>query len=64
MDVRRYLADLINRLEAGKIEPALAGRAGYLANILLRAIEAGELEDRVKALEDALSRNGQPGGQP
>lgn len=50
-DVRRYLADLINRLEAGQIEPAVAGRCGFLCNILLRAIEGGLLEDRVAALE-------------
>jgi hypothetical protein len=51
-DVRRYLADLINRLEAGQIDPGVAGRAGYLSNILIRVIEGSDFEARLKALED------------
>ncbi len=50
-DVRRYLASLINRLEKGEIESTVAGRAAYISNILLRAIENGEFERRIEALE-------------
>lgn len=50
-DVRRYLASLINRTEAGEVEPSLAGRLGYLANSLAKVIETGDLERRVSELE-------------
>ena len=53
-DVRRLLASVINRLETGQIEPPLAGRITYTANVLLRAIEARDLlnmESRLRALE-------------
>jgi hypothetical protein len=50
-DVRRYLANLINRTEAGKVEPGTAGKLGYLASILTRVIEGSDLEKRVEALE-------------
>lgn len=50
-DVRRYLANLINRTEAGKVDPGLAGKLGYLANSLAKIIEGSELEKRVDVLE-------------
>lgn len=50
-DLRRYLADCINRLEMNEITPEKARTAGYLAQHLLRAIENTELEDRLAKLE-------------
>lgn len=50
-DIRRYLASLINRTEGGEVEPALAGRLGYLANSLARVIETNDLEKRLSDLE-------------
>ena len=50
-DVRRYLANLINRVEGGQIEPDVAAKIGYLINILIRCIEGSELEQRVTDLE-------------
>jgi hypothetical protein len=53
-DVRRYLASLINRVEADEITPEKAGRLTYISNVLLRAIECGHLEEldkRLMALE-------------
>ena len=54
-DVRRYLANLINRTEQGKVEPGLAGKLGYLANSLARIIEGSTLEKRIEALEKELA---------
>ena len=54
-DVRRYVANLINRTDAGEVEPGLAGRLGYLANILVRVIEGSSLEERVRTLEGLLN---------
>ena len=53
-DVRRYLANLINRTEDGTVDPSLAGRLGYLANSLARVIEGSDLERRVEDLEKRL----------
>ena len=53
-DVRRYLANLINRTEKGTVEPGLAGKLGYLANSLARIIEGSDLENRVFSLEKEI----------
>ena len=55
-DSRRYLANLINRVEHGEVDAAVAGRLGFLINILLRSIEGSSLEDRVKKLELKMER--------
>ena len=54
-DMRRYLAHLINSTEAGGIEPQTAGRLAYISNILLKAIEGTELQQRIEVLEQKIS---------
>ena len=54
-DVRRYLAYLINSTGAGEIEPQTAGRLAYIANILLKSIEASELEKRIEEIEQKIA---------
>jgi len=51
LDLRRYLANLINRVEQGETSPEMASKLGYLSNILLRVIEGSDLEKRIEALE-------------
>jgi hypothetical protein len=54
-DVRKYLADLIHRLEEaneGNMDAALAGRLAYISNILLGAIKDSDIERRIQALEE------------
>ena len=53
-DVRRFLANTINKLKDDELKPEKAGRMGYLANILLRAIEGNEVEKRLESIEDLL----------
>jgi len=55
-DVRRFLARIINQLEAGQIDPSIAGKLGYLTGILTRVIEGSDLENRVSTLEKDLER--------
>lgn len=57
-DVRRYVADLINRVESGMINEARASRLGNLANILCGMIRTGELETRLAALEEVAKQEG------
>jgi len=53
------MANLINRTEAGEVDPAVAGKLGYLASILHRVIEGGDLEERLAKLEKQfLSKGG------
>ncbi len=53
-DVRRYLADLINRTEAKKIDANLARGLTYMVSILMRAIEGSDLEARIAELEKKI----------
>ncbi len=57
-DVRRYLATLINRLDRGdvsELDPKVAGRLAYIANILVGAIKDSDIECRLAALEGRLN---------
>ncbi len=53
-DVRRFLADTVNRLNKDEIKPDKASKLGYLCQILARVIETNDLEKRVEALENEL----------
>lgn len=55
-DLRRYLAGLINRTEAGKIEANLARGLTYMTSILMRAIEGSDLEKRIEELEKKIMK--------
>lgn len=55
-DVSRLLAKTINQLLRGEITEQRAGKVGYLANVLLRALEASDLEKRVEHLERRLDQ--------
>jgi len=54
-DVRRLLSRIINQVMAGEIEIGKANCIGQLSNIMLRAMEKGELELRIEELERLLS---------
>ena len=56
-DLRRYVANLINRTEKGDVEANLAGKLGYLVSLLAKLIETSELEKRVEELEEALNNS-------
>jgi hypothetical protein len=57
-DVRRYLAGLINRVEAGELEEVKASRLTYISNVLLRAIECNHLEELDKRLTALEAKEG------
>ena len=54
-DVRKFLADLVNRLNRNEIDVARAGRLGYLASILVGVLRDSDLETRIRALEARLA---------
>ena len=53
-DVRMFLADVANRLNRGDIDPMVAGKLGYLLQILSRVIMDDDIALRVKNLEEKI----------
>ena len=53
-EVSDLLADSINRLRRGQLDPRIANALGYLASVLLRSLEQGPLEERMARLEASL----------
>jgi hypothetical protein len=56
-DVRRLLSATINEVRRGEVEPNIAAKIGYLANILLAAfkeIKSEEMYERMQELDELL----------
>jgi len=56
-DVRRYLAGLLNRYEAGEIDETHLKACAYVSNILTSTIKDSDLEERIEKLEQELNGN-------
>jgi len=54
-DVTRLLAETINQVRRGEIDPRISNAVGYLAGILLKAKERDELEQRLARLESIIA---------
>ena len=50
--VRDVLAEAMTQIRCRKLDPKLGNALAYVASSLLRAIELGDLEGRLKALEE------------
>jgi hypothetical protein len=61
-DVVALLGQTINQVRRGELDPRVGNAVGYLGSVLLRAIEGGELERRIAALEGRPS-NGRAGAR-
>jgi hypothetical protein len=59
-EVSAFLARSINDVLRGALDPRVANSAGYLANILLRSLEQGPLEERLARLEASLGISKDP----
>ena len=53
-DVSVLLGESINQVRRGQLDPRVANAIGYLASVLLRALEQGSIEDRLKKIEATL----------
>jgi len=53
-DVVALLSETINQVRKGQIDPRVANAIGYLANVLIKASEQGELEKRISEVESLL----------
>lgn len=54
LDVRRFLASVLTRMESGEIEAGLGSRLAYVSNVLLKALELSAIERRIESLEAQL----------
>ena len=50
-DVTKLLGDTINDLRSGTIDSRLANTVGFLATGMLKALQQGDLEGRLRAME-------------
>ena len=57
-DVSTLLAESINQVRRGQLDPRVANSVGHLASILLGALQQGPLEERLARLEAALLNAG------
>ena len=59
-DVTHLLADTINDLRSGAIDSRLANTVGYLATGMLKALQQGDIEGRLRAVEAVLTSDKTP----
>ena len=50
-DAVLLLADTINRVRAGTLDPRIANTIGYLAGHLIKALEVAQLKDKVEIID-------------
>lgn len=53
-DIVDLLCQTVADVRAGRIDPKVANAVGYLSNVMLKAMEAEALGDRLAALEEAV----------
>lgn len=56
-DIVNLLADTIDEVKTGQIEPRVANAVGYLAGAIMKAIELEAFNDRLSAIEEAIGVN-------
>ena len=56
-DVSDLLAHSINQLRRGQLDLRIANGIGYLASVLLRALEQGPMEERLAHLEAIVAKS-------
>ena len=60
-DVVRLISETINQVRRGELDPRVANAIGYLANVLIKAAEQGDMEKRLEDLEAAVkTKRGTP----
>jgi hypothetical protein len=57
-DVSAFLAETINQVRKGRVSPKIASTVGYLASLLMKALETSDIEGRLARVEQALQKRG------
>lgn len=55
------MSETINQVRKGQIDPRVANAIGYLANVLIKAVEGSSLEDRLAEMEALVKGRPMPG---
>jgi hypothetical protein len=63
-DVIELLGETVNQVRRGQLDPKVANSVGYIAGILIKALERGPLEDRIALLEALLKKQRSGLGPP
>lgn len=53
-DVVRLIGETINQVRKGELDPRVANAVGYLANVLVKAVQQGDMEERIAELESLI----------
>jgi hypothetical protein len=53
-DVVSLLADTVNQVRRGELDPKFTNCIGYLSGILIKALETQDIEGRIASLERAI----------
>lgn len=56
-DIVNLLADTIDEVKTGELDPKVANAVGYLAGAIMKAIELDAFDERLAALEEAIGVN-------
>ena len=56
-DILTLVSDTINQIRTGKLDVRVGNGIGYLSGIALKAIEKGDLDDRIKTLEERIENS-------
>lgn len=56
-EIKGTLAKAVAEVYSGRLDPKIATSMAYVSNVLLRAIETAELEQRITKLEEAARGN-------
>lgn len=59
-DIADLLAETINQVRKGEVDPKVANAVGYLSGVFLKAIDQGKIEDRLASLETIVQRQPRP----
>lgn len=63
-DVVRLISETINQVRRGELDPRVANAVGYLANVLIKAVEQGDTEKRLEDLEATVKTKGRTSEYP
>jgi hypothetical protein len=55
-DVAVFLAETINQVRKGQLSPKIGSSVGYLAGLLMKALETSDIEERLARVEQALQK--------
>jgi hypothetical protein len=56
-DTIPLLSETINQVRKGQIDPRVANAIGYLANVVIKAVEQSDIEKRIEEIEGIVKTN-------